>query len=190
MTKVILHGGTAGSSERPSNNFLKEMLLSTKNDLRILSIYFASDREKWDVYLKQDTELFKEAGKENSTTFHIEAADTTVDQLTQQIRSSDVIYIRGGQNIEALQKGLAAIADLRSLLDDKTIVGSSAGAYVLSSYYLSRRFGIQEGLGIFSIKVSAHFEESMVKDLEMLKVYKEILPTYAIPEQQYVVLVF
>ncbi|MFH1826990.1 MAG: Type 1 glutamine amidotransferase-like domain-containing protein [bacterium] len=87
-------------------------------------------------------------------------------KLKKQIRSSELIYILGGEN-KSLKNVLKKVKDLKELFKGKVIVGSSAGAYVLSTYYYSDEDkGIFSGFGILPIKVIGHYSPRLKKILK------------------------
>lgn len=190
MTTLVLHGGFSITSpyEEHSGAFFRKIVELSKGPVKLCCIYFGTDEQKWESYFEQDKRLFQKEAKALHKEIFFELADT--QNIEVQIKQSNTLYIRESSDIFKLQETLGRIDNLSALLQDKVVVGSSAGAYVLSTYYVSRRFGLQEGLGIFPIKVSAHFEESMADNLEGLRAYKKALPTYALQEKEYVVLEF
>jgi len=100
--------------------------------------------------------------------------------LSEQLKNADVIYLRGGST-PALKAVLGEIRDLVDLVKGKIVVGSSAGAYVLSKYYYTHeRDCIDKGLGILPIKTMCHYVEDRADKLRDLKEFVEDLPVYPI----------
>lgn len=68
-------------------------------------------------------------------------------------------YIFTGGNTPALLKVLKDYSNLESLFSQKTVAGSSAGAYMLAKYGTAHtEESIREGLGIVNKKVVCHFQ--------------------------------
>jgi len=78
------------------------------------------------------------------------------------------IYIRGG-NVFKLLEVLKSYPKFLEVVEEKVIVGSSAGAYVLSKYFYSQEGrGIFDGLGILPIAITCHYKGNQ-EVLELLK---------------------
>lgn len=186
MTKYILHGGYTRIKNKSNEMFFKEILSSFKSKAKILLVLFAKSKDKWPVLEKREVDHLTKSRPDLKLEFEI--ANENPDTFERQIKHADVIYILGGEN-EPLQKILRRISNLKSLLEGKVIVGSSAGAYALSTYfYTHENKGIFEGLGILPIKTLAHYSKKLENKLEELKNYKEHLKTYPIEETKYIVL--
>lgn len=108
--------------------------------------------------------------------------------LIDQIKSADVIYLRGGET-EMLKEMLSKIKNLSELWQGKIVAASSAGVYVLSKYYYTNsKDDIYEGFGILPIKTFCHYAEEKSDKLEKLKKYGEDLKVYAIPEEKFFII--
>jgi len=151
-TKYILHGGSALDENEMNDGFFKEILLSEKDDLKILIIPFAIGEKEFKIDLavsqfkknSNGKELYFEAGKRES--------------LEQQIKSSDIIYFIGGKTLKLLAV-LADYKNLSELFKGKIVAGESAGAYVLSSCFYSESIDIcSEGLKLVPVKTICHYD--------------------------------
>ena len=119
---------------------------------------------------------------------NLEISSTNLEKLKEQIKSSDCIYLRGGDD-KPLQDKLKQIQNLKELIKDKIVVGSSAGANILSKYfYRNSKQRIEEGLGILPIKIFCHYNECKQEKLKQLKSHEEILPVYTTPETEFVII--
>ncbi len=186
MTKFILHGGATSLPSIHNKNFFAEIVKSLPKSARILNVYFAIPKEKWKELLEDDKRKFFNANPDKKLEFSI--ANQDIDVLIKQISSVDAVYIRGGKEV-FLYEIFGKIDNLAELFQGKVVVGSSAGAYVLSKYFYSdSRNKIEKGAGILPVKVLAHWSEDKVDKLEQLKKYKEDLEVYAIPETEFVVI--
>jgi len=108
--------------------------------------------------------------------------------FVEQVVWADVIFINGGFK-GYLKEVLEEIEDLPQLLDNKLVVGISAGANILSKYYYSQGAeDIREGIGLLPIKVYCHYSEEYLQNLHKLENYKEQLPVYKIYEEEFIIL--
>ena len=129
MTTFILHGGYTSTPNENNKKYYSELAKRSPKNGTILFVYFAQDKDKWNSLLQNDKENFKRAGI--IINFNCEIASPNLEKLTQQIKSSDCIYLRGGRNY-TLIKSLESLGNFGELIKGKTIVGSSLGAYALS----------------------------------------------------------
>jgi len=186
MTKFILHGGRTSRPSVHNTNFFKEMVKSSPEPVKILTVYFAVIKEKWKESFEDDKKKFFLFNPDTEMEFVLASDD--IDILIGQIKSANIIYIRGGTEL-LIYEIFRKINNLAELFDSKVIGGSSAGAYVLSKYFYSNyRDSIHEGTGILPIKCFAHYSDEMSDKLQMLKEYNEDLDVYAIPETEFVVI--
>lgn len=173
MTKFILHGGYTRDNNGDNKKFFEEI---TKNAKKILCIYFAK-KDNWKSYFEEDKPIF------NFKNLVL----ANEEDIIKQIKEVDTVYIRGGDT-ELLKERLSKI-NFKKLIKGKTVVGSSAGAYVLSKcYYSNYKHKIGEGFGILNIKVFCHYNYGERENLEKLKQHNEKLETVVIPDYKYVVL--
>lgn len=143
-------------------------------------------KNKWPTLFEQDKQLFVQVAPQKNLTFVLAQEESVV--LSEQLKNADVIYLRGGST-PALKAVLGMVENLVDLLKDKIVVGSSAGAYVLSKYYYTHeRDCIDEGLDVLPVKTMCHYVEDRADKLRDLKEFAEGLPVYAIPEEKFVVL--
>ena len=68
------------------------------------------------------------------------------------------------------------------------VAGSSAGAYVLSRYYMSSKGEMGEGLGILPIKTFAHYDKGRKDELNKLDAFGDKLTTYPLGEMKFVII--
>lgn len=189
MTKYILHGGATRLPSENNNNFFKEIVKDLPNPASILLIYFARDEKDWNDLFSQEEKNFVNA--DPSKQVYLTLADKNIETLVNDIKNSDAIYIRGGSTpklIEVMRK----INNLAELFKNKTVAGSSAGAYLLAKYWYSKdrddgkEFG--EGLGILPLKVFCHFSQGDESILKRLEQHGENLKIYAIEETKFEVI--
>ena len=186
MTTFILHGGNTGSPSPKNFELYQELANKTPNGGKILFIFFAQEESKWKQFLNYNKSNFKRTKIKKN--FKFEIATPEKSRLTKQLDSADCIYIGGG-TYNLLKNQLIKIKNLKGLLEGKTIMGCSAGANILSTYfYRNSKQRIEEGLGILPIKVFCHYDENKKEKLEQLKNYKKNLPVHTIKEENFIIL--
>lgn len=193
MTKFILHGGFTSIPCENNDNYYKEIINSAGNPVKILLVYFAVEKDRWQEIFENHKELFLERAGDKKIEFTI--ASERVDEFIEQIKWCDVMFIRGGLT-PVLQAQLEKVPNFEDLIKNKIIAGSSAGAMVFSKYYYDQDHDkIFEGMNILHVKLFTHYltageyAATSGKDkLEKLKAYKEDLPTYAIPETEFLII--
>lgn len=184
MTKFILHGGYTSTPSIHNTNFFKEMVKGLSEPVKILNVYFAAEKGKWQELFEDDKNKFSSFNPGIKMEFTLASDD--MDTLIGQIKSTDVVYIRGGREL-LVYEIFRKIENLKELFDGKVVGGSSAGAYVLSKYFYSNsRDSIQEGTGVLPIKCFAHYSDEKADKLQMLKEYGEKLEIYTIPDTEFV----
>jgi len=164
MTKYILHGGYTREKKDLNNNFFKEIVKDLKGKIKILFVYFASEESDYEEKLEQEKDNFLNNSENKDLEFEI--ADR--NNFIEQIKNADVIYIRGGDTFKLLET-LKLYPKFSEAIETKVVVGSSAGAYVLSKHFYSRtRERIINGLGILPIAIACHYKGKQ-ETLELLK---------------------
>lgn len=191
MTKYILHGGEIGRSSIHNQKYFKEMVKDLAAPIKILLVYFAREKKKWQDFMSYDVVKFEKAAEGKKIECSLASGDT--EKLIEQIGEAKVIYIIGGSD-RPLQKVFSQLSDLPALFSGKVVAGSSAGANMLAKYYYAvDREKVEKGLGVLPIKVLSHFEGDNYagndKDrVEALKNYGDDLKIYTLPETKYSVI--
>jgi peptidase E len=156
MATYILHGGFTKVRNELNASFYKEIVRLTPAGGTILFICFArGDAEYKKACVELTDRIAEYKGEKKLTT-----VCANHDNFTEQVRNADVLYIDGGDTNEIITilKKYPEITNSDTLAN-KTIVGSSAGAYVLAKYYYSASSGgIHEGLGILPIRIICHYK--------------------------------
>ncbi|EKE19359.1 MAG: hypothetical protein ACD_9C00040G0001 [uncultured bacterium] len=186
MTKFILHGGNSDRKTIDNDKFFLEVANSAnKEKVNILCIYFARPEHRWDDSFQEDKLAFLnlEIGK----SFDIEMASLDTGIFRTQINWADIVYIQGGRK-GCLKEKLLELENFQELIQNKVVVGISAGANILAKYYYSNVANeIREGLGVLPIKTFCHYNEENALEIEKLESYKEKLPICRIPEEKYMI---
>lgn len=151
-TKFIIHGGHPEHINTENDSFFREILKDTSKP-KILLVYFGKEDEQIPEVKEGDIAQFERNCGENPISF--EVADAT--RFIEQIKSSDIIYLRGGSPLKLLET-LKRFPNLGESFDQKVVVGETAGIYAISSFFFSKSAGgVFEGLGIIPIKVIGHY---------------------------------
>lgn len=155
MTKFILHGGYTGESNEQNESFYKTIAESIPKNGKVLFIYFANT-DGIEEKFEEDKNRINSYLGDNFVSFVL--AESSL--LSKQLVESDVIYIRGGDT-NLLKAELEKTPNFKDLLYGKTVAGSSAGAYVLSSlYYSNSKDAVLSGFGCLPIRCACHFESN------------------------------
>ena len=173
MTKYIFHGGNTRKESKNNDLFFTELVKDIPNGGILLLVYFASRTEDNSDKIASDTQKCIDVS--HGKKFEVEVA--TIENFLEQISKADSIYLRGGST-EKLLKTLRQFPDLKLYFKNKTVAGSSAGAYALSTLYSSHYVDKAEpGLAIVPVKVVTHHKsETMPPKEGAIKVLKEISP--------------
>lgn len=192
MTKYILQGG--GMKEFSFRKYINlwKLLNLIPRKSKVLVVFFARPKETWEMLYKKTKNSSLVFGRWDIE--YVLASDDS-NEFIKQIKECDVVSFQGG-NTPKLQKKLAEISDFRQLLEDKIVIGSSAGSLVFAKYYYDQDYDqIFEGLNFLNIKIITHYktkgeyaENSGDDKLKMLKEFKEEIPVYAIRETEFVII--
>lgn len=183
MTTFILHGGYTSTPNENNRNYYSEIAKRIPKDGRILFVYFAREESKWKSLLENDKENFKKSGVKIN--FNCEIASSSPEKLIRQIKSSDCIYMRGGEDYRLIDI-LKNLGNFKDLVKGKIVVGSSMGVWALSTYVYGN--GIEKGSGILPIKTFCHYNDTQKEKLEELKNYNENLPVYVLKDTEFVII--
>jgi peptidase E len=193
MTKYILHGGETKVPNIHNKKFYQEMFKAAKGK-PILACYYSRPYAEWKYLLSSDAERMKKAvGKKN---FEIICASKNAQRFLKQLKESEAVYFRGGKTEKLMRRLQGVQSQLKKAFTGKTVLGSSAGALFLARYCYSQGDAkIFKGFDILPIKVITHYlargryaPTSGKEKLQMLKNYKEKLPTYAVKETEFMIL--
>ena len=152
-TKIILHGGYAGRVNEQNNVFFSEILKDVPENMKVLLVYFAKEKDEYDRMEREDKQQFENNSRGRKLSFEIASENDFIEQIKQ----SDVVYLHGGQTMKLLET-LKKYPDFQDTIKGKIIAGESAGAYVLSScFYSKTEGGIFKGLGFVPVKTICHY---------------------------------
>ena len=184
-TKYILVGGYPHKASDCGKGFSEELISGFKETVKILDCLFARPEESWETAFAQDRGFFTR----NLPNTRFELISANPVNFIEQLRRSDAIYIRGGDN-QLLMKVLAQTGDWVSELKGKTLAGSSAGADLVAKYHYDLdNLELGSGLGLIPVKTLVHYGSDYNapnvdwnKAEKLLKEYKEDLEIIKLPE--------
>lgn len=168
-TKFILHGGFPSRPNEANFNFFREILQDTPREVRVLLVYFAKEKEEHERCSNENKSLFNKNSGDKKLLFEIAQEEVFLEQVAR----ADVIYLSGGKTSKLLHK-LKKFPEFKEMLKNKTVVGDSAGAYVLSScFYSKTEGGVFKGLELVPVRTICHYiginEEKLDKYLPQLE---------------------
>lgn len=153
MTKTVYI--LAGGNDRKSENYghrLSEEIAKHVTNPKLLSCFFSAQPEEWE----QKAQDWKGWFSDHFTQpFIYDYAK--YETLLEQIDTADVVYFHGGDT-RLLFEHLPETQELKKHFKGKVIIGSSAGANMLSTHYWSStRGGFNEGRAVLDINVMVHY---------------------------------
>ncbi|HXS14643.1 MAG TPA: Type 1 glutamine amidotransferase-like domain-containing protein [Candidatus Saccharimonadales bacterium] len=188
MTKYVLHGGLAKDKAYKQDFF--DEIVSTLSQKSISVLYLSAriNSEKKGEKTKQKQEEFRSFLPKKDIT--VVMVDENPEKFLDQTHAADIVYFGGGDTQQILNLLRQIPLDILSQhLQNKIVVGVSAGANALSKYYFSaHRQQIEEGLGVLPIKVFCHYTEEKEQLLANLEAYGEQLTSFALPEDYFVII--
>ena len=193
MNRFILVGGCQDKAN--FTELSKAVFTKDKLTVSFLVCLFARNPNIWswnDVYI-ENKEFFS-----NLTTKHkIDFTLADENEFIKQVETADIIYFSGGDSIP-LYSTLARIGnEWISKINNKIIIGTSAGADLLSKHnYDFQQGALADGMGLVPIKTIVHFgeQEGYYENIdwnnivEVLKRYGDDLPLYPLREGEFVVI--
>jgi len=157
--KIILSGGYIARSKDNGVSFYSTMLAGLTEPVKILLCLFGMPEDSWAEIKEKEYTAITSAIPNIQISLEIASTET----FTQRASLADVVYFRGG-NTQNLKDYLDTINGLEQALRDKVVVGSSAGACVLSAFYLTAEKPLQlmEGLNILPTKIVTHYRSNFL----------------------------
>ena len=156
-TKFILHGGYTSEENDLNQGYFAEMVKGVSDGGKILLVYFASKDEGVEEKYQKDSARLLSFAKDRT----IHPVRATDKNFIEEVKSSDVIYLRGGDT-QKLKTTLDKYPNFTEVIKGKVISGSSAGAYVLSKYYFTNSLNkVMEGYGCVPAKVVCHYQSKI-----------------------------
>ena len=160
-TQYILGGGYTSKAEDGGLRFYQSVIGERKS-AKVLICAFAAEQEHYD----QNFQDYREKLEEANPYVELEFKNADPEIFTKQINWADVIVYLGGQS-STLMEVLLDIPNWRTCnLSGKTVVGSSAGAYMLSKAYIetSEEAQLLSGFGFVPAIIVAHNRKARTSD--------------------------
>ncbi|HKR81381.1 MAG TPA: Type 1 glutamine amidotransferase-like domain-containing protein [Candidatus Saccharimonadales bacterium] len=152
MSKTFI---LAGGNDRKSPDYglrLSQEIAKHVTNPKILSCFYSWPEESWEQKAEDWQSWFS-----NNFNWPFTYDYARADSLLEQMDAADVIYFHGGDT-NLLFEHLPPVEKLKKHFQDKVIIGSSAGANMLSKYFWSsKRAAFGEGLGILDINIMVHY---------------------------------
>lgn len=191
-TIYILHGGET-SKESPLNEKFYSYFtdLINKDHVKVLICLWARNPAKREMALEKHTQNIL---KNTSKTVEISLAKDPQDLLSRII-DYDVLYIDAGyaENIEPFYKDLV---NLKSKLESKVCIGSSMGAFAISTHYVlsyddQDTTHVHAGLGLLPVNSLVHWnmEDNKQEKIALLKKVSD-LPIVILDECELVKIIY
>ncbi|HEV7702229.1 MAG TPA: Type 1 glutamine amidotransferase-like domain-containing protein [Candidatus Paceibacterota bacterium] len=175
-TKFILHGGYTRTDNEMNRSFFEEITRDVPDGGTILLCYFASQEEDVQKKFQEDSISIKKQTHSKNLKFLL----ATEENFMDQVKKASAIYIRGGSTPKLLET-LNKYPDFKNNLKNKTVAGSSAGAYAIGNHspFHSDETGeeVRQGLGLLPLPIACHYEsESLAPNKRSLTRLKSLDP--------------
>lgn len=151
QTTFILAGGNDRTTKGYGKHLADELAKHVSRP-KILSCFFSAPESDWPTKAKDWKEWFS---AHIAQPFTYDYAKRTT--FLEQMDAADVIYFHGGDTA-LLLKTLPDTATLKAHFPGKVVIGSSAGANMLSTHYWSSSRGVLgQGRGILDVNIMVHY---------------------------------
>jgi peptidase E len=185
MTKFILIGGYPYRAKDGGEALCQEAVKGFGQPIKFLICLFARPKETWDDLYLQNMNFFQKYLSNIEIDFALAQEKSFVDE----IKKSDVIYFSGGDTT-MLTNMLNNCSKWTDTLQSKTVMGSSAGTDILSTYNYDLELNrCADGYGLVPVKTMVHYQsEEYTPSIgwknayEELKNYKKDMPIWALKE--------
>lgn len=155
--RFILGGGHLPRARDGGAGFYQKLVAPYGKGAKVVICAFAREMKAWPAILEQERGLLTGLLFDPSSQVTL----ATVANFKSQVASADAVVLRGGDT-ERLLKMLNQAGDWLCDLEQKTIAGSSAGAYALASKYvkLGQIPEVCNGLGLVDVLAVAHYRSA------------------------------
>ena len=196
MTKYVLNSGAVGDNPEKARSFFAEISDGLGDNPKLLIGFFAQKREDWESGFEVISERVKSYAPEGVTP---ELALAFPDSFQDQMKSSDAIYLPGGDD-HLCQYWLRQL-NVPKVWDGKVVGTNSATSHAMSKHFWTCDWRkCMDGLGILDIKFLAHFNSDFGASdprgpIDWQKAHDELsgygdssLPIHALAEGDYIVI--
>lgn len=156
----ILGGGFMKKAPDGGKAFFRA-IIGDRKTANVLICCFAMPHDQWQTGYDEDKNKILSVNDGVLLSFQ----NANMDNFVSQVGWADVIVFRGGSTND-LMDNLEKAQGWHDHLTGKTIVGSSAGAYMLSSSYVVADTTPQlaPGLGLLPIVIATHYRSTFIYD--------------------------
>jgi len=156
MTKFVLSSGAIKGTPN-FKKFVDDIFKDSGDRPKVLLCFFAEPREDWEDKFAIFSGLIK---KDIDNKISPEFSLASQENFVQEIADADIVYFYGG-DFEMLKHRLKQY-NLRKLLQDKVVAGSSSGFVIfVKTFFDSDYRKVNYGLDFISIKTLPHFGEKI-----------------------------
>ena len=156
----ILGGGFMKKASDGGQAFFRT-IIGNRNTANVLICCFAMPHDQWQKGYDDDKDKILSVNRDSTLSFQ----NANLDNFLSQVSWADVIVFRGGSTKDLIDN-LCRVHGWQNDLSGKTIVGSSAGAYMLASSYVVTDTTPQlaSGLGLLPIVIATHYRSTFIHD--------------------------
>jgi peptidase E len=192
MTTFVLHGGETTKPHPENDRFFRCFTeFVEKEEVKILLCYFTKPEDDWETRMEAERKRIEaQTSKKVLLTIAKDPAD-----LLEKMDAYDVLYVAGG-NAEPIESMLPLLEGLKEKLEGKVYLGSSMGAFIVSSQYslsfpTNTSIEVHYGLGLLPISTLCHWniEKLREKKVAMLKEAAPQTPILTLDECKLTVLI-
>jgi peptidase E len=188
MAKYILVGGYPYKAKDGGKLICSEAIDGLSEPVNILVCLFARQQNQWDQLFEENKQFFIKNLPNTKIVFTLANEKNFINQII----NSNLLYFSGGDTTELMNR-LDKNPEWVKKLNGKNVIGSSAGADILSTYNYDLEFSkCSNGYGLVPVKTFVHYKS---KDyippngwdaaFKELKNYKRSLPILTLREGEY-----
>lgn len=141
-------------------------IIGERKTANVLICCFAMPYDQWQIGYDDDKNIISSVNDGVLLSFQ----NANLSDFANQVNWADVIVFRGGSTNDLIDR-LKKVQGWQNNLTGKTVVGSSAGAYMLSSSYVVTDITPQlaPGLGLLPIVIATHYRSTFIHNSDMDK---------------------
>jgi len=159
-TSYVLGGGFMKKAPDGGQAFFRA-IIGDRKTANVLICCFAMSPDQWQKSYDDDRNNILSANDGLSLSFQ----NANLDDFLSQVVWADVIVFRGG-SAKDLIDNIKKVQGWQNNISGKTVVGSSAGAYMLASSYVvtDKTPQLTSGLGLLPIVIATHYRSTFIHD--------------------------
>ncbi len=159
-TTYVLGGGFMKKATDGGRAFF-QAIIGNRNTANVLICCFAMPHDQWQKGYDDDSGKILSVNRGATLSFQ----NANLDDFLSQVSWADVIVFRGGSTKDLIDN-LSKVQGWQNNLSGKTVVASSAGAYMLASSYVVTDTTPQlaSGTGLLPIVIATHYRSTFIHD--------------------------